>query len=151
MDASKRFVLIVGNSTNTVTAGSCVWCDSYNNHTYVCAKGHSVDFRSYIKYECDKAVDAGIKVIILYKAATVNKSKCPVAVKDIGVHAPMRYHRLDGKLYWDYDSVKKLFSAKYYDLRKNPVVVYIMKNKSESLTGLNRYCRYANGYNEVKR
>ena len=38
MDASKRFVLIVGDSTNTVTAGSCSWCGSYNSHTYACAK-----------------------------------------------------------------------------------------------------------------
>ena len=74
LDASKRFVLIVGNSTNTVTAGSCTYCESYNSHTYSCARGHSVDYRGFIKYECDKAVEAGIKIIVLYKAACVNKS-----------------------------------------------------------------------------
>ena len=109
MDASKRFVLIVGDSTKTVTAGSCVWCGSYNSHTYACAKGHSVDYRSYIKYECDKAVEAEIKIIVLFKAATVNKSKCPEAVKNIGIHAPMCYRGTDGNLYWDYNSVKKAF------------------------------------------
>ena len=109
MDASKRFVLIVGDSTNTVTAGSCSWCGSYNSHTYACAKKRSVDYRSYIKYECDKAVEAGIKIIVLYKAANVNKSKCPEAVKNRGVHAPMCYRATDGKLYWDYSSVKQAF------------------------------------------
>lgn len=49
------------------------------------ARGHSVDYRGFIKYECDKAVEAGIKIIVLYKAACVNKSKCPEAVKNIGV------------------------------------------------------------------
>lgn len=109
LDASKRFVLIVGNSTNTVTAGSCTYCESYNSHTYSCARGHSVDYRGFIKYECDKAVEAGIKIIVLYKAACVNKSKCPEAVKNIGVHAPMCYRGDDGVLHWDYNSVKKAF------------------------------------------
>lgn len=109
MDASKRFVLIVGNNTNTVTAGSCSWCGSYNRHTYACAKGYSVDFRSFIKYECDKAVEAGIRIIVLYKSATVQKTKCPEAVRNIGIHAPMCYRSSDGNLYWDYNSVKKAF------------------------------------------
>ncbi len=72
-------------------------------------KKRSVDYRSYIKYECDKAVEAGIKIIVLYKAANVNKSKCPEAVKNRGVHAPMCYRATDGKLYWDYSSVKQAF------------------------------------------
>lgn len=44
---------------------------------------------------------------MLYKAACVNKSKCPEAVKNIGVHAPMCYRGDDGVLHWDYNSVKK--------------------------------------------
>ena len=60
MDHSKRFVLIVGDSTDTVTKGSCRYCGSYNSWTSSCARLHSVDYRSYIKYECDKAVEAGI-------------------------------------------------------------------------------------------
>ena len=111
MDVSKRFVLIVGNRTNTVTAGSCALCDSYNSYTKVCAKGYSVDYRSYIEYECDKAVEAGIKVIVLYKSASINKSKCPEPVKNLGVHAPMCYRGLDGELHWDYQSVKEAFET----------------------------------------
>ena len=111
MDISKRFVLIVGNSTDKVTAGSCTLCGSYNSHTYACARSYSVDKRSFIKYECDKAVEAGIKVIVLYKSAKIEKSKCPDAVKDVGVHATMCYRGEDGKLYWDYQSVKAAFDA----------------------------------------
>lgn len=111
MDASKRFVLIVGNNTNAVTAGSCQWCTSYNSYIRACARKHSVDYRGYIKYECDKAVEAGIKIIVLYKAASVNRTKCPEAVRDLGIHARMCCVGSDGRLYWDYNSVKNAFEA----------------------------------------
>lgn len=109
MDASKRFVLIVGNNTNTVTAGSCQWCASYNSYTGSCAKNRSVDYRGYIKYECDKAVEAKIKIIVLYNGIYVNRAKCPEAVRNLGVHATMRYLGNDGRAYWDYTSVKNAF------------------------------------------
>lgn len=50
----------------------------------------------------------GIKIIVLYKAATVDKSKCPDTVANVGTHVAMCY-RKDGDLYWDYDAVKKAF------------------------------------------
>lgn len=109
MDSSKTFVLIVGNKTDSVTKGGCQYCGSYNSYTYSCARGHSVDYRSYIKYECDKAVEAGIKIIVLYKAASVNKSKCPTAVKNVGTHVAMWYKANDGNYYWDYNAVKNAF------------------------------------------
>ena len=62
MDGSKTFVLIVGENTNTVTKGGCRYCGSYNSYFVICAKGNSVDHRSYIKYECDKAIEADIKI-----------------------------------------------------------------------------------------
>lgn len=108
MDASKTFVLIVGNSTKTVSKGGCQLCDSYNSYTKHCSRGYSLDYRSYIKYECDKAVEAGIKIIVFYKAASVDKSKCPDAVANRGKHVAMCY-RKDGQLYWDYDAVRKAF------------------------------------------
>lgn len=111
MDASKTFVLIVGDQTDTVTAGSCKWCGSHNSYTGHCAKGHSVDYRSYIKYECDKAIEAGIKVIVLYKSARVERSKCPEAARWEGNHVPMVYKGDDGKYYWDYQAVKKAFDG----------------------------------------
>ena len=111
MDASKTFVLIVGDQTASVTAGSCRWCGSYNSYTYRCAKGYSVDYRSFIKFECDKAVEAGIKIIVLYKATRVDWSKCPEAVRYVGTHASMIYKGNDGNYYWDYQSVKDAFDA----------------------------------------
>jgi hypothetical protein len=108
MDGSKTFVLIVGNHTNTITKGGCQNCGSYNSHTYSCARGHSVDYRSYIEYECDKAIEAGINIIVLYNDIKVDKSKCPKSVRNIGTHTTMVYY-IDGKYYWDYQSVKKAF------------------------------------------
>lgn len=111
MDVSKTFVLIVGEHTNTVTAGSCQLCGSYNSYTHHCAKGYSVDYRSFIKYECDKAVEADIKIIVLYNSTKIEKGKCPEAVREKGTHATMVYKGKDGKYYWDYQSVKEAFDA----------------------------------------
>lgn len=110
MDGSKTFVLIVGNNTNKITKGGCQNCGSYNSHTYSCARGHSVDYRSYIKYECDKAVEADLKIIVLYNDIKIDKSKCPEVVRNIGIHKAMVYYK-DGKYYWDYQSVKEAFDV----------------------------------------
>lgn len=107
MDASKTFVLVVGDKTASLTAGSCRYCNSYNSWTISCARGHYVDFRSYIEFECEKAVEAGIKIVVLYNSTIVSRSKCPEAVRYKGVHVSMIYKGIDGKYYWDYDSVKK--------------------------------------------
>ena len=107
MDVSKTFVLIVGNHTDTVTKGSCHLCGSFNNYIGYCVKSHTIDKRSFIKYECDKAIEANIKIVVLYYATSVDKSKCPSAVRYTGTHVPMVYKGKDGKYYWDYQAVKK--------------------------------------------
>lgn len=61
--------------------------------------------RSYIEYECEKAVRDGLKIVVLYNAATVDKSKCPDAVKYVGTHKAMCYYQ-NGQYYWDYQTVK---------------------------------------------
>lgn len=104
-DISKTFVLIVGSNTKTVRSGSCSYCNSYNSWTGSCARGHSLDFRSYIEYECEKAVRDGLKIVVLYKSATIDKSKCPDAIKNLGTHAAMWFSK-DGNYYWDYQAVK---------------------------------------------
>ncbi len=106
LDVSKTFVLIVGNNTKTVRSGSCQYCYSYNSWTKSCARGYSVDYRSYIEYECQKAVRDGLKIVVLYNAASVNKSKCPDTIKAEGEHLAMWYYK-DGQYYWDYQAVKK--------------------------------------------
>lgn len=106
LDVSKTFVLVVGDKTDSVTSGGCQLCGSYNAWTGACARGYSVDYRSYIKYECDKAVEAGIKIVVLYNSTTVSKSKCPLAVRNKGTHVRMMYWGTDGKLYWNYTEIK---------------------------------------------
>jgi MTH538 TIR-like domain (DUF1863). len=105
LDVSKTFLLIVGENTKTVRSGSCRYCDSYNGYTHSCERGHSVDFRSYIEFECDKAVRDGLKIVVLYNVATVNKSKCPDVVKNEGTHIAMYYYK-DGIFCWNYQVVK---------------------------------------------
>jgi len=108
-DVSKTFVLIVGNNTKTVRSGSCQYCGSKNSWTGACARGYSIDNRSYIEYECEKAVRDGLNIIVLYNAATINKSKCPNAVRDTGTHKAMWYYE-NGKYYWDYQAIKSAFN-----------------------------------------
>jgi len=109
LDSSKTFVLIVGGNTKTLRSGGCQYCRSYNSHTNSCARGHFVDCKSYIEYECAKAVEAhnngNMNIVVLYNAASIDKTKCPEAVKNIGTHAKMQ-KIVDGKRYWDYQSVK---------------------------------------------
>jgi hypothetical protein len=106
LDASKTFILIVGNNTKTVRSGSCQYCTSLNSWTRSCARGHNVDSRSYIEFECEKAVRDNLKIVVLYNAATVDKSKCPDVIKCSGTHAAMQKMK-DGTRYWDYQSVKE--------------------------------------------
>ena len=90
LDVSKTFVLI----------------GSYNSWTQSCARGHSVDYRSYIEYECEKAIRDGLKIVVLYNAGSVNKSKCPDSIKYHGTHVAM-WKWENGQYYWDYQSVKR--------------------------------------------
>ena len=109
MDASKTFVLIVGEHTASVTAGGCQLCKSYNSYIKYCTRGRRVDYRSFIKFECDKAIEADIKIIVLYKATQIDRSKCPDAIRCLGTHATMIYKGIDGQYYWDFQSVKNAF------------------------------------------
>jgi len=107
LDASKTFVLIVGNNSKTVRSGSCQYCASKNSWTGACARGHSVDNRSYIEYECDKAVRDGLNIVVLYNASSVDKTQCPGAVKNIGTHERMKkWNSTTWTSEWDYQAVK---------------------------------------------
>lgn len=106
LDVSKTFVLIVGNNTKTVRSGSCRYCSSYNSWTQRCARGRNVDYRSYIKYECEKAIRDGLRIVILYNAGFVDKSKCPDSIKNYGTHVAM-WKWENGQYDWDYQAVKR--------------------------------------------
>lgn len=111
MDASKTFVLIVGNETNNLKAGSCQYCDSYNSYTSSCAKGYYIDYKSYIEYECNEAIKAGVKIVVLYNSTIISKDKCPEALRDMGTHTQMIYKGNDGKYYWNYNTIKKAMES----------------------------------------
>ena len=111
MDASKTFVLIVGKETDNLTAGGCQLCDSYNSYGKFCVRGHSVDYRSYIKYECEIAVDAEINIIILYNSTAIDKSKCPEAVRHLGTHIPMKKRNAYGELIWNYSAIRDAINS----------------------------------------
>ena len=108
MDASKTFVLVVGSKTKSLTAGSCQHCSSYSGYWGTCNAGHSISLKSYIEYECDKAVRDGLNIVVLYNSTIVNSNLCPESVRWIGTHAPMQVWE-NGTLYWDYNSVKNAF------------------------------------------
>lgn len=71
---------------------------SYNSWTYSCARGGHVDYRSYIEFECEKAIKDNIEIIVLYNAAAIDKNKCPDIIKNDGKHVAICY-RKDGRLY----------------------------------------------------
>ena len=53
---SKTFVLIAGDNTTYVRAGSCQYCHEYSAARNRCRRGHNIDLRSYIEFECDYAL-----------------------------------------------------------------------------------------------
>lgn len=105
LDASKTFVLIVGRDTDKLTKGSCRYCNSYDSYHGSCHRGHYVDYRSFIRYECEKAQRDGIRIVVLYNYADVNRSKCPDILRYEGTHINA-YYVQDGKAYWNYSKIR---------------------------------------------
>ena len=94
MGASKKFILIVGEHTNTVTKGGCQDCDSYSSYYKRCYGSGVVDYRSFVKYECEKAArdykDGVMDIVVIYNSLSVYREKCPEAVRNIGTHVAGR-------------------------------------------------------------
>lgn len=84
LEASKTFVLIVGEKTNVLTKGSCQYCSNYSSFYSKCLHGMTVDYRSFIQYECQKAGRDNIKIVVLYNSTIVNKNKCPEVLRNKG-------------------------------------------------------------------
>jgi hypothetical protein len=115
LNASKTFVLIVGDHTSSLRAGSCQYCPEYRNSPWVgpyCNNNHTLDYRSYIEFECEKALNDGLNIIVLYKASNVDRTKCPSVIRNSGTHAPMKKWNSYSRRYeWDYQSVKQAFDS----------------------------------------
>ncbi len=109
LKATKTFILIVGSNTKTVRSGGCQYCKSYNSLSKNCLRGYYIDYSSYIEYECDKAIQTALegkmRIVIMYKAAKVDRSKCPESIKNHGKHIAL-YYLENGKYYWNYQAVK---------------------------------------------
>ena len=111
LNGSRTFVLVVGKDTKNLTKGACRHCSSYISAWGICYHGHSVDQRSYIQYECEKAVKDGKKIVVIYNYANVDKSKCPDSIKNYGVHIPAYYKAIDGKYYWNIAEIRKAING----------------------------------------
>ena len=106
LNASKTFVLIVGEQTKNLTKGNCKYCDSYNSWNKCCARGHNIDYRSYIEYECEKAQNDNLKIIVIYNSYSIQKEKCPEILQDVGYHVKGLKVGTDWKIYWNYSEIE---------------------------------------------
>lgn len=116
MNMCKTFVLVVGAGTRTVTKGACFNCVCYakkkSSHFYFdstdldatahCLCGGSISNKSYIQFECEKAVRDGLKIVVLYNSSYINPSRCPDSVRHLGIHVAMK--KMDGS--WNYTAVR---------------------------------------------
>lgn len=105
MDSCKTFVLIVGSDTKKVRAGSCYYCEHYNPNKQACEKNRNLSTKSFIEYECDKAVRDKLKIVVLYNYSFIYKDKCPDSVKDIGSHLNAYSWEGNEKI-WNYNNIK---------------------------------------------
>ena len=49
-----------------------------------------------------------MKIVVLYNAASVDKSKCPDILKNVGTHKEMKsYNTIWGRYMYDYNKVKQ--------------------------------------------
>ncbi len=105
LNASKTFVLIVGKQTDRLTKGACRYCSNYSSYG-TCRHEYSVDNRSYIQYECEKAIRNDLRIVVLYNYASVYKDKCPECLRYTGSHVNAYFMRSDGKKIWNYQAIK---------------------------------------------
>lgn len=111
LNMSKTFVLIVGKNTNSLTKGSCQYCRYYFSIIPRCTLNGSVDYRSYIDFECQKAKHDGLKIVVIYNYSQIRKELCPECLRDVGSHITAYYHTYDGKKHWNYSEIKKAING----------------------------------------
>lgn len=106
LGASKTFLLVVGENTTSLTKGSCRYCSSYSAFYGRCSKCYFTDMRSFIQYECEKAIRDRLNIIAVYNYERVNKAKCPEVLRNVGDHINGYYKGVDGNYYWNYSAIK---------------------------------------------
>lgn len=103
MNESHTFVIVVGNNTKMVRAGSCSYCMSYYNGR--CYRGNSLSDESYIEFECRKAVESGLRIIVIYNSSVIDRNKCPSIIANKGKHIPAYYY-VGRECYWNYCQIR---------------------------------------------
>ena len=119
LSRSKTFVLVVGNNTKSARKGSCYYAKCNNKgynfftaQTTCDVEGKTYSTESFIDYECRHAYNAWLhddmKIVILYNAASVDKSKCPEKLRNVGTHISMKsYNTTWGRYMYDYNKVRE--------------------------------------------
>lgn len=103
LNESHTFVLIVGEHTIFVRSGECGYCSSYYNNR--CYRGHYSSHESYIEFECRKALNDGLRIVVIYNSSQVDRTKCPSLLRYEGIHIPA-YILKYGSLYWNYNQIR---------------------------------------------
>ena len=104
LDGSKTFLLIVGKNTNLLKKGSCQYCQNYR--LYGCLKNNSLSMKSFVQYECEKALKDDLNIIVVYNFDSVKKLYCPDILKDVGIHIRGYYKTENGNYYWNYREIR---------------------------------------------
>ncbi len=99
---SHTFVLIVGKKTIDTREGECSYCNSYYNGR--CYHGYGLSNESYIEYECRKAVELDMKIIVIYNSDKIERLKCPEIVRYKGKHIVGFYYTAND-CYWNYNEI----------------------------------------------
>lgn len=110
LNASKTFILIVGENTINLTKGCCRYCDSYLPIFPACLSGNTISNKSFIEFECDKAVRDGLRIIVIYNFTRVYKEKCPEILRSVGEHINAYYKTTDGRKCLNYSKIKELIN-----------------------------------------
>lgn len=105
MNESHTFVLVVGKNTKNVRAGACSYCKSYFNNR--CYHGYSLNEESYIEFECRKAIQDGLRIIVIHNGSVINQDNCPHCIANKGQHIPA-YCYIGNEYYWNYQQIKRL-------------------------------------------
>ena len=122
MKNSKVFVLVVGKETDCLRKGSCVYQNCGNKRRNLWGSeecsvtGKQYDTKSFIDYECHLAYKAYIqgemKIVVLYNAASIDKNKCPMSLRNIGTHVAMKsFNNYYERYAYDYNKVRNAIEA----------------------------------------
>ncbi len=62
--------------------------------------------KSFVQYECEKAIKDGLNIIVLYNFDHVKKSYCPEILRNRGDHIKGFYKGISGIEYWNYVEIR---------------------------------------------